>query len=131
VSDVGLSQVSNTSAIDNKADARLGTPVAAATAPAAATPATPAGEKPTANNGTPQIPGSPVANQQALPTNHPLTADQLKAYKKDQIRQFKLAKKNAEAAQKAAAKTGTKPATTPAATTTPAPVTPATPGSPQ
>jgi len=145
VSDVGVTQVSDNSAIDQKPDARLGTPVASAATPASQDkPGTPARPTVPVANGAPTIPGTETTNtqtQQALPTNHPLTADQLKAYKKEQIRLFKQAKKNAEAAQKAAAKNGTKPAATdaskPAATTpgAPAAATPAapgtTPGSPQ
>ena len=142
VSDVGVTQVGDNSAIDQKPDARLGTPAAPAATAATAANAT----RPTVagNNGAPRIPGTDTTNgqtAQALPTNHPLTADQLKAFKKEQIRLFKQAKKNAIAAQKAAGKSGTAPAaaTTPgapaAAPTAPgtAPVsTPGTtPGSPQ
>jgi outer membrane protein assembly factor BamD len=157
ISDVTVGAVGDTSAIDQKQDARLGTPVAApaspaatpapvaapAAAPVASQPATPA---PVGNNGQPRIPGAETTTataQQPLPTNHPLTADQLKAYKKEQIRLFKQAKKNAEAAQKAAGKSGTKPATpatatpatpagaTPAAAPTGTPATPSNAGSPQ
>ena len=141
VSDVGVTQVGDNSAIDQKPDARLGTPAAPAPTPAAAaTRPTVAG-----SNGAPRIPGTDTTNAQttqALPTNHPLTADQLKAFKKEQIRLFKQAKKNAIAAQKATGKSGTTPAasTTPGAPaaapgtttgTTPGTASGTTPGSPQ
>jgi outer membrane protein assembly factor BamD len=128
VSDVGVTQVGDNSAIDQKPDARLGTPVAAAATP-------PAAAKPAAgSNGAPRIPGADTTNAQttqALPTNHPLTADQLKAFKKEQIRLFKQAKKNAVAAQKAAGKSGTTPASTDASKPAATPGAPAaTPGAP-
>jgi outer membrane protein assembly factor BamD len=131
VSDVSVGQVGDTAAIDKQQDARLGTPAVAPGVTPPATPGTPAaagtGEQKASvgSNGQPNIPGAPVADtsQQVLPTNHPLTADQLKAFKKEQIRLFKQAKKNAVAAAKNPAKATTPatPATTPAAASQPAP----------
>jgi outer membrane protein assembly factor BamD len=120
VSDVVAGQVADTAAIDQKQDARLGTPALTAEATPGVTPQGTGEQKASVgSNGQPQIPGAPVANvaQQSLPTNHPLTSDQIKAYKKEQIRLFKLAKKNAAAAAKNPARPGTAPATTPAGTT--------------
>jgi outer membrane protein assembly factor BamD len=136
VSDVSVGQVTDTATIDKQQDARLGVPAAgtpAAASPVSTTPAAPAtpagtGEQKASvgSNGQPNIPGAPVAEaaQQNLPTNHPLTADQLKAYKREQIRLFKQAKKNATAAAKTQGKTG-KPADAAKTPAQPAAATPA------
>lgn len=134
VSDVVLGQTSD-SAIDQKQDARIGLQ----NAPGA--PATGEGEQKASvqSNGQPQpaagptgpaaAPGgaaSPATTQVVdanLPTNHPLSKDQLKLIKKAQDRQAKAQKKQqaktgTQAAQPAAAiTTGQPPTTTP----TPAP----------
>ncbi len=126
VSDVTVGQVGDTAAIDKQQDARLGTPATAGAIPGTPGVPTPTGtgeqKASVGSNGltAAAAPGAPVTETagQPLPTNHPMTPDQLKAYKKDQIRLFKQAKKAAAAAAKNPAKA---PATAPAATTTPAP----------
>jgi outer membrane protein assembly factor BamD len=122
VSDVGLSQVGDTSAIDNKTDARLGTPVASAATPAPAAAAKADAPPDRQKLADPNL--STSAQAAVLPTNHPLTADQLKAYKKQQIEAFKKAKKAADAAQKASKDGKTVPAAATPAATTPAATTP-------
>ncbi len=139
ISDVGVGVVSNTNAIDTQPDARLNIqPAPLGSAPPAvetpalnsapanalqggtdeqkasvgangqkATPATPAAALAAAST-TPATPAPEV-----LPTNHPATKDQIKAYKKQQEKAAKLAKKNADAAKPAAS-------STPAVTTPPA-----------
>ena len=109
ISDVSASQVvSNTDAIDRTPDARLGTPAAGTPASVTAVPAT-AAETASAtgkDNGTGEQKASLGSNGQAdnaapakpavegpLPTNHPPTKDQLKAYKKAQEKAIKDAKK--------------------------------------
>jgi outer membrane protein assembly factor BamD len=138
VSDVSAGVVGNTDAIDKQPDARLNIqPAAAATATGApatsapptglvggtdeqkasvgangqtATPATPAAALAASANSTTE---TPAAKPEVLPTNHPATKDQLKAYKKAQEKAAKLAKKNAAAKPAAAATAVTPTATTP------------------
>ena len=142
ISDVSAGVVSNTDAIDKQPDARLNIQPAAAgntaavvntgaatSAPAAglqgdsdehkasvgangqaATPATPAAALAASANSTTE---TPAAKPEVLPTNHPATKDQLKAYKKAQEKAAKLAKKNAAAKPAAAATAVTPTATTP------------------
>jgi len=139
ISDVSAGVVSNTDAIDKQPDARLNlqpgaadnaTPAAtSAPAPAlpgqsdehkasvgangqTATPATPAAALAASANSNTE---TPAAKPEVLPTNHPATKDQLRAYKKAQEKAAKLAKKNAAAKPAAAT-----PATTPAPATAPA-----------
>jgi outer membrane protein assembly factor BamD len=138
LSDVTASQVPDTQAIDQKQDARIGTPAAETpqttsqlTAPAGSAPAGKAG-------GTGEQPGSvgstglpsdratlnpPTPAPEVLPTNHPPTKDQIKAQKAAQVRVAKIQKKEAEQKAKQDAKNGGKkpatPATTPAAATSP------------
>jgi outer membrane protein assembly factor BamD len=137
ISDVSAGVVSNTSAIDSQPDARLNIQPAAATAvnnaagnaPAPATGLQGGTDEQKASVGangqaaTPATPAAALAAASAtsatpapevLPTNHPATKDQLKAYKKQQEKAAKLAKKNAAA--KPAATTAT-PAVTPTPTT--------------
>ena len=124
VSDVSATQVvGNTEAIDKTPDARLGVQPAAAGAnnPAATTGVgAPAANSPTSNtpaantisgtgeqkaslgsNGQSVTPAAGItttaAAEPALPTNHPPTKDQLKAYKKAQEKAAKQAKKPAAA----------------------------------
>jgi outer membrane protein assembly factor BamD len=115
VSDVVLGQTSDT-AIDQKPDARLGLP------PAPGAIATGEGEQKASvqSNGQPQpaaapkapaAPASPLTTttvDATLPTNHPMTKDQIRMMKKAQEKQAKAQKKQQP-------KTGTQPA---AATTT-------------
>jgi outer membrane protein assembly factor BamD len=147
VSDVSAGVVSNTDAIDKQPDARLNiqpgapaaaVPAAATSAPAtglvggtdeqkasvgangqAATPATPAAALAASANSTTE---TPAAKPEVLPTNHPATKDQLKAYKKAQEKAAKLAKKNAAA--KPAGASSPAAAATPATPTTPTATTP-------
>jgi outer membrane protein assembly factor BamD len=153
ISDVAVGVVGNTDAIDKQPDARLNIqPGAAGNAAPAASPATTSApatgllgtdeqKASVGANGqasTPSTPAAALAAQTAasttsaasstpapevLPTNHPATKDQLKAYKKQQEKAAKLAKKNAAAAKPAAN------ATTPAVTTPSA--TPSQPAAPQ
>jgi outer membrane protein assembly factor BamD len=141
ISDVSATQVvTNTDAIDKAPDARLNLQQPAAQQPAAATPAVDGdalsrnsglgtGEQKAsvASNGqaTPSTttPATPAA--EVLPTNHPLTKDQLKILKKQQEKAAKLAKKNAAkngtttAGQPATTTSGATSTATPAAATTP------------
>jgi hypothetical protein len=119
VSDVVLGQTSDT-AIDQKPDARLGLP------PAPGAIATGEGEQKASvqSNGQPQpapapkaaaAPASPLTTttvDATLPTNHPMTKDQIKMMKKAQDKQAKAQKKQQP-------KTGTQPAAA-AATAQPA-----------
>ncbi len=117
VSDVVLGQTSD-AAIDQKPDARLGTQPGTA--------ATGRGEQPASvgANGQPQPAKAPAASPASsltpqttttadanLPTNHPLTKDQIKLIKRAQ-------EKNAKAAKKQQPKSGTQTAQPAAATTT-------------
>jgi outer membrane protein assembly factor BamD len=144
ISDVSAGVVvGNTDAIDKQPDARLSLQPAAdgnaaTAAPAAVpTPNTSLVGGPDENkasvgfNGQKPAPATPAAalaasansetaapKPEVLPTNHPPTKDQLKAFKKAQEKAAKLAKKNGTAKP---ATTATTPAvTTPAAATTPA-----------
>jgi outer membrane protein assembly factor BamD len=117
VSDVGISLTADTAAIDQKPEARIGTPAAGAaggdeqkaSVGANGQSVTPAG---TASPATPISP-------QSLPTNHPMTVQQFKELKKAAERAQKNAKKHPAKADPA---TAVAPAatTTPATTTTPA-----------
>lgn len=119
VSDVSVGQVADNSVIDRQQDARLGTPGT----PGVPTPTGTGEQKATvASNGQPNIPGAPVAADpgQPLPTNHPLTADQIKTIRKQAVAAAKQQKKNEEQAKKtAAAKKSTTPASTQPAATSP------------
>jgi outer membrane protein assembly factor BamD len=127
VSDVSISANVNGTELDLKPDARLGTPAAAEPATAGL------GEQKASQNANGQAvadavekPAAPVAvSNQSLPTNHPLTADQLKILKKQAQKAAAYQKKHPQVAKPpttAAEATGTAPtATTPtAAGTTPA-----------
>jgi hypothetical protein len=114
VSDVGIAAVGNNDEIDRQKDVRLGQPAAgdptAPVAPASAPAATGEGEQKAATSEASK-PSDAAADSgtttdapKALPTNHPPTKEQLKAYKK-QV-------EKAQKAQKEAAKKGEK--TTPA-----------------
>jgi outer membrane protein assembly factor BamD len=134
VSDVTATVAGNSEAIDKTPDARFGVP-AAGTPVAAATPAAATGEGEqkaalgtlTSSSRDPNAQLSPAATAAtvtgALPTNHPPTKDQLRAYNKQVEKQQKLQKKAAAAA--AAAKPAVPTATPTSATSTPAAVTPA------
>jgi outer membrane protein assembly factor BamD len=113
ISDVTANQVvTNTEAIDRTNDARLNTPAGGTPAPEAGTGEQKAsvganGQRSNALSAGGTTPAETAAAAQApLPTNHPPTKDQLKAYRKAQ-------EKAAKDAKKAAAK----PAATPAVTT--------------
>jgi len=123
ISDVSASQVvTNTEAIDKAPDARLNLQPAAA-APAGTSPQGTGEQKASvASNGQPAAtasttPATPAA-EAPLPTNHPPTKDQLKAYKKAQEKAAKLAKKNGA---KPASATPAQPGSTAPAPTTPQP----------
>jgi outer membrane protein assembly factor BamD len=125
ISDVSASQVvTNTEAIDKTPDARLNVQ------PAGIVPPQGTGEQKAsvASNGQPAetastTPATP-APEAPLPTNHPPTKDQLKAFRKAQEKAAKLAKKNA-------AKPATATPAAPPATTTPGTPTLAAPASSQ
>jgi outer membrane protein assembly factor BamD len=117
ISDVSAGVVGNTEAIDKQPDARLNAPPAglAANAPAANSQQGVGEQKASVgDNGQPVADATPAkpAAEPALPTNHPPTKDQLKAYKKAQEKAAKLAKQRAPKPA-----TATTPATTPAVTT--------------
>ncbi len=120
VSDVSVGQAGNTDAIDKTPDVRLGQPAAGEPASAAAPSGNGEGEqKPAVGAPTPVTAASVAAA--SLPTNHPPTKEQLKAYNKQVAKAAKLQKK---AATKAPATTtpaaaATTPATAPAPVTTP------------
>jgi outer membrane protein assembly factor BamD len=110
ISDVTANQiVGNTSAIDNTPDARLGQPAAGGNAPAASALNGIGEQKPgVGNTGQAETPvATPAAADQPLPTNHPPTKDQLKAFKRAQEKAAKQAKKTPAA--KPAATTGITP----------------------
>jgi len=118
ISDVSASQVvGNTDLIDKTPDARLNLQ------PAPGANGTGEQKAVVGTSGKPETLPSPTpaaAADQPLPTNHPPTKDQLKAYKKAQEKAAKQAKKTsaakpAAAAQPAAVQPGTNPAQ-PAAT---------------
>ncbi len=142
VSDVTAIVAGNSEAIDKTPDARVnvpagGTPVPASTpgSPQAAAPAaTGEGEQKAAlgtrasSSKDPNAQLNPAATATGvLPTNHPPTKEQLKAYTKQVEKQQKLQKKAAAAAAKPAATTATPTAatSTPATATTPAATAPA------
>jgi outer membrane protein assembly factor BamD len=120
ISDVSASQVvTNTEAIDKQPDARLNVQPEGTPAPAGI------GEQKASvgNNGQQTAesalakPATPAA-EAPLPTNHPPTKDQLKAYKRAQEKAAKQARKNnAKAAAATTTPSSTTPATTPAAAT--------------
>ncbi len=86
VSDVSIGQVSDTSAIDQKQDVRLGVQ------------ANPVENKASVgSNGQAISETAPAPNPAAaaLPTNHPASAADLKVFKKQQVKAFKQAKKQA------------------------------------
>jgi len=121
VSDVAVGQVANSDAIDRTPDARLGQPAAgepasgnAATSANAASGNGEGEQKAAVGAAAPATTRAAVAPA-SLPTNHPATKEQLKAYYKQVAKAAKLQKK---AAAKAAAAGTTKPATATAATTT-------------
>jgi outer membrane protein assembly factor BamD len=137
ISDVSASQVvTNTEAIDKNPDARLNVQPAATgsatgnTAALAGTSPQGTGEQKASvgNNGQPETPAATTTTAAAapLPTNHPPTKDQLKAFKKAQEKTAKQAKKN-NAAKPASATPSQPDSTTPAtpAATTPVAGTPA------
>jgi hypothetical protein len=140
ISDVAASVVGNSEAIDKTPDARFGVPAAGTPAAAATSTGTGEGEQKaalgTSTTPRPELganPNAPATNptpasSAALPTNHPPTKAQLKAYTKQVERAQKLQQKKAAAA-KPAATTATPAAasSSPAAATTPAPAQPATP----
>jgi outer membrane protein assembly factor BamD len=142
ISDVSATVAGNSEAIDKEPEARLGVPAAAVSA--AGVPATdvpPAsgtgeGEQkaalstPAARTGTNSGPGpqtnSNIATSTAgLPTNHPPTKAQLKAYKQQQDKAAKQQKKTGATAATATPAATTPAATTPGATTPAATTTPA------
>jgi outer membrane protein assembly factor BamD len=122
INDVSVGQA-GTEAIDNTPDARLGVQPVAAPASTSGT-----GEQKASvssngqlNGAQPATPAAAAADQQ-LPTNHPPTKDQLKAYRKAQEKAAKQQKKTAAtppaAGQPAAAPSAAAPsAPTPSATT--------------
>jgi outer membrane protein assembly factor BamD len=129
ISDVSASQVvTNTEAIDKAPDARLNVqPAAAGNAPAGTSPQGTGEQKASVgNNGQPEAPAAAAttaaAAQAPLPTNHPPTKDQLKAFKRAQEKAAKQAKKNNTA--KPASATPEQPGATTPAATTPASATP-------
>jgi outer membrane protein assembly factor BamD len=132
ISDVTATQVADSTEIDKARDARLGAPGEAANAVAGT--ATGQGEQKAAIAGAPkasdpasaQLAPSAEANANVnLPTNHPATKEQIKAYNKQVKKAQELQKKNAEKAKASgnAAATdtttstpaGSTPTTTPAA----------------
>lgn len=134
ISDVSATVAGNSEAIDKEPEARLGAPAAGTPAAAGAPAASGTGEgeqkaalgTSTASTGTGSAANaqsnSPVASSTVgLPTNHPPTKAQLKAYKQAQEKAAKQQKKAAKSA------TGTAAATTPAATATTAATTATTP----
>jgi outer membrane protein assembly factor BamD len=115
ISDVSAGVVGNTEAIDKQPDVRLNAPAAglAANTPAANSQQGVGEQKASVgDNGQPVADATPAkpAAEPALPTNHPPTKDQLKAYKKAQEKAAKLAKQKAPKPASA-----TTPGTTPAA----------------
>jgi outer membrane protein assembly factor BamD len=123
VSDVGIKLNGNTSALDQKGDARLvapGSVAASAAANAGAATAVGAAPKPTGSAAIPIEPETPAAQQTPLPTNHPYTKKQLDELKKAQDAAAKKAKKAADAAAKKPAKPASvAPAATPPGSATP------------
>jgi outer membrane protein assembly factor BamD len=125
VSDVSASQVvSNTDAFDKAQDARLGaagTPAAAVNGASPTPTESGTGEQKAATNDGTAAPAAAAAPQ-PLPTNHPPTKQQLKAFRKAQEKAAAKAKK--QTVKPAATETAT-PAATPAtagnALTNPAP----------
>ncbi len=129
ISDVSATVAGNSDAIDKEPEARLGTP--AAPAAAGAPPASGTGEQKAAlsttaaSTGNALDPNAPTttASTASLPTNHPPTKAQLKAYNKQQEKAAKVQKKTG--AKPAATATPAVTGTTPADATTPAASTPA------
>jgi hypothetical protein len=137
ISDVSATVAANSEAIDKEPEARLGSP--AAGTPAAGTPtaagtgegeqkaaisttAAPAGTSPGAEAQT----TTAAASAATLPTNHPPTKAQLKAYNKQQEKLAKQQKKAAKAGTDTTTTTTPAAATaTPAGATTPAATPPA------
>ncbi len=113
VSDVTVSASNEGTVLDTKQDARLGTPAAAAApepAPAGAPDALPAagGENKASVSSNGQATADAVekptdapAAPQVLPTNHPLTAEQLKLLKRQAKKAAEYAKKHPAAAKPA------------------------------
>jgi outer membrane protein assembly factor BamD len=119
ISDVSASQVvTNTEAIDKAPDARLNLQPAAPAQAGTIPQGTGEQKASVASNGQATTSAAPAA-EAPLPTNHPPTKDQLKAYKKAQEKAAKLAKKNGVA--KPATATPSQPGPTAPDTTTPQP----------
>jgi hypothetical protein len=134
VSDVGIAAVGNNDEIDRAKDVRLGQPAAGYPAAPAAPEAKPAStgtgegeqkagtEEPAKTADAAADSATTTAAPASLPTNHPPTKEQLKAYKK-QV-------EKAQKAQKDAAKKGTAPAAAAAVPTPPGSAAPAVAGTP-
>lgn len=114
ISDVTIGAIGDASAIDQKEDARLG-----AAAPSTSGASNGTGEQKASTTSTGlatappvETPAAPVSNDAVLPTNHPITKDQLKAMKQAQAKAAQAQAKAAkEAKKKPAAKTATDSAT--------------------
>lgn len=155
--EVAISATADTTAIDQKPDARLGAAGTATAEPASGAQALTTAPPPAnigadehkasvGSNGqavtdaTPVTPlgtshsaaaaAAPAAPAAALPTNHPATAAQIKEMKRQAEKAFKQAKKNAAAAAKAGGVKQPAASAAPAAATT-APTTPSTTAPPQ
>jgi outer membrane protein assembly factor BamD len=125
ISDVSATQVvSNTEAIDKAPDARLNLQPAADGDTLSRNSGLGTGEQKAsvASNGqtTPSTTTAAPAAEAPLPTNHPPTKDQLKAFKKQQEKAAKLAKKNAAKTGATTTTTPAQPAATTSGTATPA-----------